>query len=116
MPALSEKAAEPRRTWVMAEVNDLFALPMNDLLFQAHTVYRRHFDPNRIQLSTLMNIKSGGCPEDCAYCPQSVRYDAGVAAEPLAEVETVVAAAAAAKAAGATRFCMGAAFAETKRS
>ena len=93
MPALSEQADELRRTWELAEVNDLFALPMNDLLFQAHTTHRRHFDPNVIQLSTLMNIKSGGCPEDCAYCPQSIRHDTGLEAEPLADVETVVAAA-----------------------
>ena len=115
MPALSEQAAEPRRTWVLAEVDDLFALPMNDLLFQAHTTHRRHFDPNVIQLSTLMNIKSGGCPEDCAYCPQSIRYDTGLEAEPLADVQTVVAAAEVAKAAGATRFCMGAAWRSPKQ-
>jgi biotin synthase len=93
----------------------LFGLPMNDLLFKAQAVHRRHFDPNSIQLSTLMNIKSGGCPEDCAYCPQSVRHETGLQAEPLATVDDVTAAAVAAKRAGATRFCMGAAWRSPKQ-
>ena len=99
-----------RHDWQVTEVRALFDLPFNDLLFQAHTAHRAHFDPNRIQLSTLLNIKSGGCPEDCAYCPQSIRFDTNVSAEPVLPLEQVLQAAARAKAAGATRFCMGAAW------
>jgi biotin synthase len=88
----------------------LYRTPFNDLLHEAQRIHRAHFDPNEVQLSTLMNIKSGGCPEDCAYCPQSAHHDTGVAAERLASVEEVRAAARAARAAGATRFCMGAAW------
>ena len=68
----------PRTDWTRQEVADLFALSFNDLLFQAQTVHRRHFDPNAVQISTLLSIKTGGCPEDCAYCPQSVRFDTAV--------------------------------------
>ncbi|HEY8553002.1 MAG TPA: biotin synthase BioB [Burkholderiales bacterium] len=92
------------------EIEALFSLPFNDLLFRAHTVHRRHFDPNAVQLSTLLSIKTGGCSEDCGYCSQSVRFDTGVAAQPLMSLEEVLAAARAAKARGATRFCMGAAW------
>lgn len=99
-----------RHDWQATEVRALFDLPFNDLLFQAHIAHRAHFDPNRIQLSTLLNIKSGGCPEDCAYCPQSIRFDTNVSAEPVLPLEQVLQAAARAKAAGATRFCMGAAW------
>ena len=99
-----------RHDWQGTEVRALFDLPFNDLLFQAHTAHRAHFDPNRVQLSTLLNIKSGGCPEDCAYCPQSVRFDTNVSAGPVLPIEQVLQAAARAKAAGATRFCMGAAW------
>ncbi len=99
-----------RHDWRATEVRALFDLPFNDLLFQAHTAHRAHFDPNCIQLSTLLNIKSGGCPEDCAYCPQSIRFDTNVSAEPVLPLEQVLHAAARAKAAGATRFCMGAAW------
>ncbi|MBX9605261.1 MAG: biotin synthase BioB [Gammaproteobacteria bacterium] len=99
-----------RHDWREAEVRALFELPFNDLLFKAHTIHRAHFDPNQVQLSTLLNIKSGGCPEDCAYCPQSVRFDTNVEAAPVLPLEQVLAAAAKAKAAGATRFCMGAAW------
>ena len=88
----------------------LFALPFNDLLYRAHTVHREHFDPRRIQRSTLLSIKTGGCPEDCGYCPQAARYHTGVDAEALLDVKEVVDAARAAKAHGATRFCMGAAW------
>src|SRR5688572_32989001 len=88
----------------------LYALPFNDLLHQAHTVHRQHFDANRVQRSTLLSIKTGGCPEDCGYCPQAARYHAGVANEALMPLEDVVAAARAAKDKGATRFCMGAAW------
>jgi biotin synthase len=89
---------------------ELYALPFNDLLFQAHTVYRRHFDPNRVQRSTLISIKTGGCPEDCGYCPQAARYHTGVESQELLPLNEVVAAARLAKAHGATRFCMGAAW------
>jgi biotin synthase len=91
-------------------VADLLALPLPELLYRAQTVHRQHFDPTRVQLSTLLSIKTGGCPEDCAYCPQSRRYQTGVEDEPLLDVDTVLDAARAAKAAGATRFCMGAAW------
>ena len=88
----------------------LYALPLNDLLFEAHTVHREHFDPNRVQRSTLLSIKTGGCPEDCGYCPQAARYHTGVENEKLMALDEVVDAARAAKAHGATRFCMGAAW------
>jgi biotin synthase len=91
-------------------VDAVYALPFNDLLFRAQTVHREHFDPNAVQLSTLLSIKTGGCPEDCGYCPQAARYHTGVANEPLMSLESVVAAAKAARAKGATRFCMGAAW------
>jgi biotin synthase len=88
----------------------LLDLPFNDLLFRAHTVHRANFDPNRVQRSTLLSIKTGGCPEDCGYCPQAARYHTGIENEPLLALDDVKAAAAAAKANGATRFCMGAAW------
>ena len=91
-------------------VEALFALPFTDLLMRAQNVHRAHHAPNAVQLSTLLSIKTGGCPEDCAYCPQAARYHAGVASEPLLDVGQVVDAARAAKEAGATRFCMGAAW------
>lgn len=106
--------AAVRHDWTREEVEALFRLPFNDLLFRAHGVHRSHFAPNRVQLSTLLSIKTGACPEDCAYCPQSVHYDTGLKREPLMEVEAVVAAARAAKANGATRFCMGAAWRSPK--
>ncbi|MEQ1438408.1 biotin synthase BioB [Fontimonas sp. SYSU GA230001] len=106
--------AEPRHDWTRDEVEALFRLPFNDLLFRAQSVHRRHFEPNRVQLSTLLSIKTGACPEDCAYCPQSVRYDTGLKKEALIEIEAVVAAAREAKANGATRFCMGAAWRSPK--
>src|SRR5260221_1315133 len=99
-------AHSPRR----AEALALFDLPFNDLLFRAHTAHRENFDPNRVQLSTLLSIKTGGCPEDCGYCPQAARYHTGVANQDLLPLDEVVAAASAAKASGATRFCMGAAW------
>jgi biotin synthase len=102
-------AADPR-PWGIDAVQALFELPFNDLIYRAHGVHREHFDPNAVQLSTLLSVKTGGCPEDCAYCPQSVRYRTGVADEELMAVEDVVAAARLAKQNGATRFCMGAAW------
>ncbi|MAV24701.1 MAG: biotin synthase BioB [Gammaproteobacteria bacterium] len=101
---------EMRHDWTLDEVVKLYEQPFNDLLFQAHTVHRDNFDPNAVQMSTLLSIKTGGCPEDCAYCPQSVHYDTGVDAHPLLPVDDVVAAAKRAKEGGATRFCMGAAW------
>ena len=100
----------PRHDWSLDEIVTLYRQPLNDLLYRAHTIHRRCFDPNRIQLSTLINIKSGGCPEDCAYCPQSVRYKTGVDNEALMSCEQVLAEARRAKASGASRFCMGAAW------
>jgi biotin synthase len=101
---------EIRHNWSRSEVEAMFALPFNDLLFEAQSVHRRYFDPNQVQVSTLLSIKTGACPEDCAYCPQSTRYDTGLEAEKLMEVEKVLEQARAAAASGATRFCMGAAW------
>jgi len=92
------------------DVETLFRLPFNDLLFRAHSIHREHFDPNAIQVSTLLSIKTGGCSEDCSYCSQSARYHTGVGNEGLLPLDEVIATAAAAKAKGATRFCMGAAW------
>ncbi len=103
-------AAALRHDWTQDEVLALFQLPFNDLLFQAQEVHRAHFDPNEVQISTLLSIKTGACPEDCAYCPQSARFDTGVKAETLMAPDAVLAEARKAKAAGATRFCMGAAW------
>ena len=103
-------AAVIRHDWSLGEVQALFALPFLDLLLRAQAAHRAHHEPNTVQMSTLLSIKTGACPEDCAYCPQSVRYDTGVEAQPLMQVDEVRAAAARAKAAGATRFCMGAAY------
>ncbi|MBV8938572.1 MAG: biotin synthase BioB [Alphaproteobacteria bacterium] len=105
---------ELRHHWTLDEVCALFALPFNDLLFRAHGVHRAHFDANEVQLSTLCSVKTGGCAEDCAYCPQSAHYETGVKAAKLMEKDEVLAAARAAKAAGATRFCMGAAWRSPK--
>ncbi len=102
------------KKWTAAEISDLFSLPFNDLIYRAQGVHREHFNPNEIQLSTLLNIKEGGCPEDCAYCPQSARYDTHVDADSLMPLAEVVGAAAAARAQGATRFCMGAAWRNPK--
>ncbi|MDK2125633.1 biotin synthase BioB [Parachitinimonas caeni] len=96
--------------WSVEAIEALFDLPFNDLLFQAQTVHRQHFDANKVQLSTLLSVKTGGCPEDCGYCPQSVRYQTGVDNQDMLPLEDVVAAAKRAKDAGASRFCMGAAW------
>src|SRR5947207_2213915 len=103
-----------RNDWTRAEVGSLFALPFAELMFEAARIHRRHFDPNEVQISTLLSIKTGGCPEDCAYCPQSVHYDTGVKPEKLMAVDAVLAEARASKGAGASRFCMGAAWREPK--
>jgi biotin synthase len=113
---LNESRATPadsgpaERRWSARQVAALFDLPFNDLLHRAHGVHRAHFDPNAVQLSTLLSVKTGGCPEDCGYCPQAARYHTGVANEALMSVEQVAAAARLAKENGATRFCMGAAW------
>ena len=104
-----------RHDWTLAEIEALFALPFNDLLYLAAGVHRRHHNPNRVQISQLLSIKTGRCPEDCKYCPQSAHYDTGLKDEALMEVEKVVAAAREAQAGGATRFCMGAAWREPGR-
>ncbi|MBU1664710.1 MAG: biotin synthase BioB, partial [Gammaproteobacteria bacterium] len=108
MTDLSQPVAA--KAWSLAEVEALYALPFNDLLFQAQNVHRQTFDPNAVQLSTLLSIKTGGCSEDCGYCSQSARHDTGLEREKLLDVSAVVAAAKAAREAGATRFCMGAAW------
>jgi len=101
---------QPTARWSIGEVEALFGLAFNDLLACAHQTHRAHHPANEVQLSTLVSIKTGGCPEDCAYCPQAARYDTGLSSGALLPLAAVVAAAAAAKAAGATRFCMGAAW------
>jgi biotin synthase len=103
-----------RNDWTLAEVETLFAQPFMDLIFAAQQVHRQFHLPNTVQISTLLSIKTGACPEDCAYCPQSVRYDTGLPAEELLELETVAARARAAQQSGATRFCMGAAYRSPK--
>lgn len=103
-----------RTDWTVEEVSTLFERPFNDLLFQAHAAHRHFFDPNEVQISTLLSIKTGGCPEDCSYCPQSIRYDTGLENEELLPLQAVVDAARTAKANGATRFCMGAAYRSPK--
>jgi biotin synthase len=99
-----------RNDWTLAEVEALFTLPFNDLLFQAHTIHRENFDPNQVQVSSLLNIKTGACPEDCSYCSQSSKYDTGLEREKLMEIDLVLEKAQSAKDKGATRFCMGAAW------
>ena len=110
IPGRPSPGADIRNDWTAAEVEALFALPFNDLLFKAQILHRKHFNPNEVQISTLLSIKTGGCPEDCAYCPQSAHYDTGLGREALMDVDSVVVSAARAKEAGASRFCMGAAW------
>ena len=104
-----------RNDWSLAEIQELFALPFLDLVFRAQQVHREFHALNTVQISTLLSIKTGGCPEDCAYCPQSLRYDTGLESQELMELEEVVSRASAAKHAGATRFCMGAAYRSPKQ-
>jgi len=99
-----------RHDWSKQDVLELLALPFNDLLFRAHSLHREFFDPNSVQISTLMSIKTGSCPEDCSYCPQSAHYDTGLEKEKLIEIDNVLQQAALAKDKGASRFCMGAAW------
>jgi len=115
MSTLNTPKAALRNDWTLEEVTALFELPLNELIFRAQGALRGYFDPAQIQLSTLLNIKTGACPEDCAYCPQSVRYDTGLPVEPMMQVQEVLTAAEVAKAQGATRFCMGAAWRSPKR-
>ncbi|WP_078121218.1 biotin synthase BioB [Thiosocius teredinicola] len=103
-------AAELRHDWSLDEIRALFALPFNDLLFRAQSVHRQYFDPNQVQVSTLLSIKTGACAEDCAYCSQSAKYDTGLEREKLLPLDEVIAAAQTAKDKGSTRFCMGAAW------
>jgi biotin synthase len=103
-----------RHDWTLSEVESLFAMPFVDLLFHAQRIHRAHHEPSTVQMSTLLSIKTGACPEDCAYCPQSVRYDTGLERETLLELSAVREAAQRAKEAGATRFCMGAAYRSPK--
>ena len=107
-------STQVRHDWTRAQVRALFDLPFPELMFQAQTVHRENFEPGEVQISTLLSIKTGGCPEDCAYCPQSASYDTGVRAEKLMALDAVLAEAAMAKASGASRFCMGAAWREPK--
>ena len=104
-----------RHDWTMEEARSLFGLPFNDLIFRAQAVHREHFDPNEVQVSTLLSIKTGACPEDCKYCPQSGHYNTGLEKEKLLEIEKVLAEAKAAKEKGASRFCMGAAWRSPSR-
>src|SRR5215468_8921838 len=113
-PSLAHARAALRHDWSRDEIRALFALPFPELIFRAQSVHRAHFDPTEVQISTLLSIKTGGCPEDCAYCPQSVHYETGVRAEKVMETDAVLAEARAARAAGASRFCMGAAWREPK--
>jgi len=112
--ASKANAATDTQRWSVEAIEALFALPFNDLLFRAQQVHRENFDANTVQLSTLLSIKTGGCPEDCGYCPQSAKYSTGVEAEKLMPLDDVLKAAQAAKDKGATRFCMGAAWRSPK--
>ena len=107
-------ASKSTKEWALTEVEALFALPFTDLMWQAQQVHRTHWNPQGVQLSTLLSVKTGGCPEDCAYCPQSVRYDTGVENQAMLALDEVIAAAQRAKDAGASRFCMGAAWRSPK--
>jgi biotin synthase len=104
----------PAKTWSRAEALSIYEMPFNDLLFKAQTLHREHFDSNKVQLSRLLSVKTGGCPEDCGYCSQSAHHNSGLTASKLMEVERVVAEASKAKDAGATRYCMGAAWRNPK--
>lgn len=108
-------AHQDTKAWSVAEIEALYALPFNDLMHQAQSIHRENFDPNAVQISTLLSIKTGGCSEDCGYCPQSARYNTGVENEPLMALDDVLAAAREAKDNGASRFCMGAAWRSPKQ-
>lgn len=108
------RLGEVRTDWTLDEVRALFALPFADLVFHAQRVHRANFDPNQVQVSQLLSIKTGACPEDCAYCSQSIRFETGLKSEPLMNLDVVLEKARAARANGATRFCMGAAYRSPK--
>lgn len=114
MLATAEPAADLRHDWTEAEAEAIYGLPFADLMFRAQTVHRTNFNPNQVQVSRLLSIKTGGCPEDCGYCSQSAHHSSGLSASKLMEVERVLAEARAAKDSGATRFCMGAAWRSPK--
>ncbi len=111
---IAETNAPIRHDWQLDEIEALFDLPFNDLLFRAQTIHRQHFDANAVQISTLLSIKTGGCAEDCGYCPQSAHHPSAVKAEPLMPLDKVLESASQAKASGASRFCMGAAWRNLK--
>ncbi len=113
-PRRAQPTAAATSAWTVQRIEHLLALPLPELLWQAQQVHRQHFDPTEVQLSSLLSIKTGGCPEDCGYCPQSAHYDAGVDADKLMDAEQVLEHARAARDAGASRFCMGAAWREPK--
>ncbi|MCW9000426.1 MAG: radical SAM protein, partial [Kangiellaceae bacterium] len=108
--ATGSSASDIRHDWQLTEIKELYRLSLNDLLFKAQTVHRQNFDQNTVQTSTLMSIKTGACPEDCKYCPQSGHYNTGLSKEQLVAIDEVIKSAKAAKRTGATRFCMGAAW------
>lgn len=112
---IANHSSQIRHDWTVQEVNQMFKMPLNDLLFQAQTLHRQNFDPNQVQVSTLLSIKTGACPEDCKYCPQSARYDTGLEKERLMEIEKVIERAKEARQTGSTRFCMGAAWRNPKQ-
>jgi biotin synthase len=112
--ALPSALSPARHDWTREEVRELFALPFPDLIFRAAQVHREHFDPSEVQISTLLSIKTGGCPEDCAYCPQSAKFETAVTAGKLMDLKAVLDEARAAKTGGASRFCMGAAWRSPK--
>src|SRR5215510_7166492 len=114
IPATPGTSDSTRHDWTQREAAALFTMPFADLIHRAQTVHRTHFDANEVQMSTLLSIRTGGCPEDCGYCSQSAHFDTGLKATKLMAVEEVAKAAAEAKAGGASRFCMGAAWREPK--
>ena len=114
IPSQPGRQGDVRTDWTRAEIADLFALPFDELMFRAQTVHRAHHAPSQVQLCTLLSIKTGGCPEDCGYCSQSVHADSGVAASKLMDVQAVLQSAAQAKDHGSQRFCMGAAWRNPK--
>ncbi|MFA6179683.1 MAG: biotin synthase BioB [Candidatus Methylopumilus sp.] len=115
VPVINTEKPEAERRWTVAQIVDLFELPFSDLIHRAQSVHRENFDPNAVQVSTLLSIKTGGCSEDCGYCPQAARYHTDVEAQDLMQLEEVLAAARAAKESGASRFCMGAAWRSPKQ-
>ncbi|MGZ8252002.1 MAG: biotin synthase BioB [Methylophilaceae bacterium] len=115
VPVINTEKPEAEKRWTVAQIVDLFELPFSDLIHRAQSVHRENFDPNAVQVSTLLSIKTGGCSEDCGYCPQAARYHTDVEAQDLMQLEEVLAAARAAKESGASRFCMGAAWRSPKQ-